>query len=677
MRGRACIAFVTVAALLPGGARAQERSYGSTVVAPSASAGPGETRLGADQARRLPGTADDALKAVEDLPGVARAAFGSQQLVVWGAATAETRLLVDGVELPALYHAGGLRSTINGALLRSLALTPGGFGAPFGRALGGLVRVDTRELPAAGVHGTVAADVLDAAALLTAAVGGRLRLAAAARYSWLDRLLVALAAPGVQSYFPMPRWDDYQLEATLALDPGESLGLIFLASDDHLRRTLPAADPRSARADSHDSASYRVLVPYRRDATEVTPWLGFDRTIEATTFDGVPTRLAREAWRFGVRASHRARLGRIVTLGVGLDLAGSHSRIVRVGSLTLPPREGDLYVFGQAPGEDLHTDHFTALQLDAAPWVQAELRWGPLVLTPGLRVDANFVQGSQLVPAVAAPPVGFQRIDWSLDPRLAIRVRAHRRVVVSGAVGLYHQPPDPADLSPVFGRPQLTPARALQATAAVEVRLTEALVAELSGWYARLDGLATRSPIASPAVGAALVQDGSGLRYGGQLMLRQQLWRGLFGWIGYTLGRSQRRDHPGEPLRLFDFDQPHVLVAAASWSWRAWSFGARLRWASGMPRTPVIGSYYDARDDRFDPLFGAHNSARLPDFVQLDVRLDRRFAWRRAALELYLEVQNVTWQRNAEEIVYDERFRQSSYLTGLPTLAVLGAKVSF
>ena len=50
---------------------------------------------------------------------------------------------------------GGLRSTINGDLVRSIDLVPGGYGAEYGRGLGGLVRVETRALPQKGVHGYV------------------------------------------------------------------------------------------------------------------------------------------------------------------------------------------------------------------------------------------------------------------------------------------------------------------------------------------------------------------------------------------------------------------------------------------------------------------------------------------------------------------------------------------
>src|ERR1019366_5136270 len=68
-----------------------------------------ETRIRTEEARRVPGTQGDTLKVVQNLPGVARSSFGSGELIVWGAAPNETKVNVDGVEIPALYHVGGFR----------------------------------------------------------------------------------------------------------------------------------------------------------------------------------------------------------------------------------------------------------------------------------------------------------------------------------------------------------------------------------------------------------------------------------------------------------------------------------------------------------------------------------------------------------------------------------------
>jgi hypothetical protein len=229
----------------------------------------------------------------------------------------------------------------------------------------------------------------------------------------------------------------------------------------------------------------------------------------------------------------------------------------------------------------------------------------------------------------------------------------------------------------VLGNPRLALTQAVHITAGAQVRAAEALSVEVAGYFRRLDSLVSRSTDPSPPVGMALVQEGVGASYGGQLLVRLRGWRGLSGWVSYTIGRSERQDHPTGATRLFDYDQTHVLAAVASYGWKRWTFGARFRYATGMPRTPVVGAYYDARHDRYDPLFGPQNSSRLPDFYQLDLRVDRRFELGRATLDLSLDVENVTYHQNAEEIVYSEDYSRRGYITGLPTLAILGARVGF
>ena len=85
--------------------------YASTVRAQKAVQETVEDTLQAEEFRRIPGTQGDTLKAIQNLPGVARAPFGGGQLSVWGSAPQDTRTYVDGVSIPTLYHFGGLRSS--------------------------------------------------------------------------------------------------------------------------------------------------------------------------------------------------------------------------------------------------------------------------------------------------------------------------------------------------------------------------------------------------------------------------------------------------------------------------------------------------------------------------------------------------------------------------------------
>jgi hypothetical protein len=110
---------------------------------------------------------------------------------------------------------------------------------------------------------------------------------------------------------------------------------------------------------------------------------------------------------------------------------------------------------------------------------------------------------------------------------------------------------------------------------------------------------------------------------------------------------------------------------------QSWNVGARARGASGLPRTQVIGAYYDGRLDAFQPLFGEHNRDPLPFFFQLDLHAEWSKSSSAGALTVYLDLVNATNQENPVERTYNYDYSESGYLRSLPILAVLGGKFEF
>jgi TonB dependent receptor/TonB-dependent Receptor Plug Domain len=622
---------------------------------------------------------------VQSLPGVGRSSFSNGQLVVWGSAPRETRVYVDGVEIPALYHGSGIRSTVSSDLVKSIELVPGAYGAEYGRGLGGLVRVETKGLPKEGTHGFVAIDTLDASTLVSTALTDRVRVAVAGRYGYLDRELPLVTSRDVSDVYPIPRYGDYQARVEADLRKGEQLRLTFLGSRDDLRRAVLSADPAATQAEDTSSAFQRLYASYtyRMDDgsdVSVTPFVGRDTTGYAASFGGNPARLDVASWRYGARTSYatRADIGPVhATVAIGLDALGSASDVARQGSLNLPPREGDLYVFGQPPGDDVAADAFQTHILNVAPYATAQLEAGAFTFEPGARLEGFLIEGSRSTPRVGqTPSIGFSRLEGGADPRIRVRWKASPRFSAVAAAGTYHQAPEPEELSAVFGTPALGLAKATHGSLGEALEITRTLSLEVTTFYKKLTDLTVRSRLTTPLLARALVQDGEGRSYGAQMLLRQRPWRGLFGWVSYTMTRSERRYTDEQRWRLFDYDQPHVLTAVIAKELGTWEVGLRLRAATGMPRTPVVGSLYDVRDDRYQPLFGDHNSIRIPAFFALDARVQKSFHLTRdMKLDVFVDAQNVTFHENKEEIVYGFDFTKRSYITGLPTLAVVGGRL--
>ncbi len=637
----------------------------------------------AEQARKVAGTQGDVLKVVQNLPGVSRPPVASGQIVVWGSAPRDTRIYVDGVDVPALYHGSGLRSTINSDLVSSIDLVPGAFGAEYGRGLGGLVRVETRNLPR-GTHGYVGADTLDGSAFVSTEVTPRIRLASSLRYGWLDRVFAATSGKDIGDVFPIPRYRDAQLKATIDLRKREALDTVVLASTDELDRTVASPDPAKTRVEGTSSGYWRIYARYTNvadngDTTVLTPFVGQDKSALAQRFGGTPARLDLDTNKYGVRGTLRSRVNGRLTIVTGVDALGAATKVKRQGSLTLPAREGDIAVFGQPPGDELAADTWSTHILDLAPHAYADIKLGPVTLTPGIRFDAFLIEGSRKEPTPPTiPAVGFSRVDSALAPRASGRWDVTQRFALTAAYGSYHQPPEPEELSAIFGTPNLGRSRATHVTIGESLRITSTLTADVVGFRKTMSDLVVRSRLPNPVSARALTQNGEGRSYGVQLLLRQELTRGFFGWVSYAISKSERRFDGDESWRPFDFDQPHVLSVVLFKELGRWGIGARFRYASGNPRTPVIGSVYDARSDRHDPVFGPQNTIRIPAFWQLDARIERTFLLgRETRLLAFADVQNVTNRTNAEEIVYSPSFRERGIIRGLPLIAVIGARLEF
>jgi TonB family protein len=640
-------------------------------------------KVEADQARRVAGTQGDVLKIVENMPGVARAAAGSGQIVVWGASPEDTRVYVDDVRVPLLYHFGGLRSVVHTDLVQNVELVPGGYGATYGRGLGGLITVNTRDPDTKRLHGAVQADLLDASVSGSGKLAEGWTFAAAARRSHLDDTLAAVTDKDVGEFFPIPHYYDGQLKLRRNLSEKRYIEVGGLLSSDSVSRNVGSVDPAERKQETKDLEFQRIYARYvstEHDGSEtrITPWFGREQSSLVARFGGTPTELSSRSRQYGLRLSHAHRISELVTGSIGLDLEAASATSRRAGSVSTPPREGDARTFGQPPSSEVNSSTWKTISGSAAPYVEGDfgLLGGQLHVVPGMRLEPFFIAVDRRAPSEGGlPSTGAYTSDLALQPRVSVRYAPSERTSFKLAWGRYFQAPQAEDQSPTFGNPLLDVANASHYLISNQVTIAPKLSAETTAFYSRSNGLAVRNPSTAPLLGQTLIGEGEGRAFGAQFLLRRDLSSGFFGWIAYTLMRAERRDSPSANWRLFDFDQTHVLTALASYELgHGFDVGVRVRYATGYPRTPVVGAYFDSRRNLYEPVLGRRNSIRIPDFAQLDVRISKTFKIAGTKAEVYADVQNVTDRENAEELVYNQDYSERRNIRGLPILPVLGAR---
>ena len=475
---------------------------------------------------------------------------------------------------------------------------------------------------------------------------------------------------------------DQQLKATAIVSDVEEVQVLFLASSDRLERSVGDLDPALGKAETQRQGFWRAGLRYRRlpagsRSAEALLWSGGESTRRDLRFGATPAIADVTTRSIGARFWYQEELGHVVALTAGLDGLLSRSQLAQ-RDLDRPRSEGDPMVFGQPPGVDVNADAWRVMDIDVAPLLSADLALGPLAVTAGGRLEVLGLEVSRRTPRVGeTPSVGAARLAWEIDPRLSARLSLSRWLALTAALGRYHQLPSAEDRSAVFGTPELGAARAEHAVVGGSVRIGGVRDSR-SGCLRKTPGpLARPNRTATPALARSLTGHGRGRSAGIQFSLRVAPPAAISGWLAYTLSRSQRQDAPGERPRFADFDERHVLAVVAAHQRGSWNLSVRFRHSSGVPRTPVVGAYYDVSAGRFSPLFGPVNSTRLSPFMQLDARGERTFPLGPAALDVYLELLNLTARRNAEELVYNFDYSGHEAMTGLPFFAVAGARLRF
>jgi hypothetical protein len=615
-----------------------------------------EQTLQADEFKKIPGTQGDVLKAVQNLPGVARAPFGLGLLIVWGSAPEDTRAYVDGLYIPTLYHFAGLRSTVNGEVIQSLTFMPGGYGAEYGRGLGGVVDVESRKPRTDGYHGFVQLDLIDGSLMLEGPITKNLSFTIAARRSWIDVFLPLFTSNNFQL---SPSYWDYQAILHWKASSRDDVDVFFFGSEDDLKLVTQNPDPQLSSAIAANSYYHRGLVRWvhRFDKAwfEITPSVGYDvpASLQLTRGDTNFT-LDSAFFEYNVRGALHLPLASWLRIDAGIDYEGTRfTRTVEGGA-------------GALAGDNLtvYTNH-------VAPYVSAVFSFldKRLSIIPQFRLDILSATGQR------DTPNEFSNANVEPEPRLAVRYQFNKYFALKGSVGAYHQPPQPGQLATSTGNPNLTPETGFTYVVGFDVQPTPTLHVEAQGFYKDLRNLIVSGEhFGDPQ----LENDGIGRVYGGELLVRQELWHNLFGWISYTLSRSERKDHADTDWHLFQFDQTHIFQILASYRLpRGYQVGLRFRYITGNLYTPVIGSFYDANTNGYTRINGQPFSARLDAFNQLDLRFDKTWTFDWWKLSVYIDIQNLYNAHNPELVTYNFNATQSQPVSGLPFLPVLGIRGEF
>ncbi|MEZ4380525.1 MAG: energy transducer TonB [Nannocystaceae bacterium] len=618
-----------------------------------------------EEINALPGTQGDALKSIQNFPGVARAPFGAGLLVIRGSAPGDSAVYLAHHEIPQLFHFGGITSVFNSDILTQIDFIPGNFDSRYGDAIGGIINVSPRKGRTDGVHGYIDSDLFDTGILAEAKVGkGSLILSG--RRSYIDFVLAnAVPSDAGLNLTVAPRYFDYQVLFDYPISGGDFSARIF-GSDD--RTSLVFNNQNDMMVD--DRNRFDTTIFFHRADLSYTKRIGaWDFLVTPSYRRDFASIALADAARFDLTSdafTGRAELGRQLSKKASLRLGTEFVSFFYNFDVGAPVFSGDPNTGGNG-GETATT------------------KGDGTLIYPGLYTTMAIGLGNRvtLFPGARLTVYGKPFNDVAVDPRLRWDVEVADRTHIKGGVGIYSQAPNPPfKFDPVFGNPGIFLERSVHTSLGVAQEFDHDITLEVTGFYKHLWDLSAPSTVLT-VDGETLKPElwantGRGRIFGGELLFRKALSRNLFGWVSYTLMKSLRQDAPDEDYYLFDFDQTHILTAIASYKLpKGWQIGARFRLVSGNPTTPVLGAIYDASTNSYIAVNGPRNSARVPAFHQLDVRVDRRWVYRRLTTTAYLDILNIYNAQNTEFINYSYNFQASAPVTSLPILPSIGVKIEW
>jgi hypothetical protein len=571
--------------------------------------------------------ADDPLRAVQVLPGVAAGDDLRSEFSVRGSSFSHMHLTVDGFSTPYLLHAvravedatsSGSIAMINSDILQDVALVSGGYLQRSGNRTGASVEFTvrpgsrTRQQTRAAVSGTAASTVIEGP------LGGASRGSwlVSARQSYLDLVIDRLVDDQVQFGFT-----DAQTKFVYDVSPSQRVEFSVLAGRSRLKE--PAED-----VDANDfyvgyNASTVGIATWRRTAprTVISAGVlaGFNR-FRNETIDEIELDRGRESqMTFRVDVQHQVTPGLQVDAGSDVDaFHESRSRQRPLGSASF--RAVNDYA-----GEATRAGAYAALRWAVTPY---------LTILPGVRGD----RWSLTDQSTASP---WMQVHWR--PTASSLVRA--------AAGLYQQFPHFEQILGAWGTPGLNRERASHYDLGLEQSFGSAARLQVTVYDREERGMLRRAGAETRLVNGGLVRGLTTARYenrldgfsrGVEVMLQRLDSSGISGWVSYSYGRNRYQDVVTGEWFWGDLDQRHTFNVYGLYRFSPkTSISGKLRLGSNFPAP----GYY-VRDGGRYFLDDLRNEVRLPSFARLDLRANRTFNWSTRRLTLFVEVINVLDREN-------------------------------
>ena len=604
--------------------------------------------IGLQEIEKSPGANRDVSRIVRAYPGVSFSPVGYRNdLIVRGGSPSENRFYMDGIEIPNINHfatqgaSGGPVSIVNADLVREITFYTGAFPANRSGALSSVLDFRLRD---GNPDKQTFKATLGASEVSLSGSGhfnDRTTYLFSVRQSYLQLLFKALGLPF------LPNFIDGQFKIKTRLTEHDELTVLALTGIDKMKLNTDEKGEDAEYLLSYlptiHQETFTVGAVYRHYAGKHTQSVTLShnylnnrnlkyRNNDDSSEDNLTLRLRSVEQKTTALFENRTRLGQW-TLKEGAELTNSGYTNNTDSPFSLYKTSLNIIGWGAFFSSDYST------------------RDNRFTLSAGIRVDGNNYNR------------GMKQLWKQLSPRLSASYKLSEQWILNGSAGLYHQLPPYTALGyknndGTYLNKALRYMRVMESSIGADWHLHDRIMISAEGFFKRYNriplslqdniplackgndyGVVGNEPLASTADGRA---------YGLETMFRWQV-SGRFNLVSsFTLYKSEYRNHSGDDYIPSAWDNRFILNMSGTYNLpKRWSIGGKVSYIGGAPYTPYDedkSSLVQAWDAKGQPYYdySLYNTGRLPDFAQLDVRVDKSFYFRRCMVGLYLDLQNVT-----------------------------------
>ncbi|XOV95278.1 MAG: carboxypeptidase-like regulatory domain-containing protein [Bacteroidota bacterium] len=613
-------------------------------------------KLSQEEVAAYPGGNNDIAKVVQTLPGVSGSVGGFRNdVIIRGGAPNENVYYLDGVEIPNINHfstqgsAGGPVGLLNVSFFEGVTLTASSFGAQYDNVLSGVLQFDQRNGNASDYKGNFRLGASESALTVEGPLfkgqkeTSNTTLLASARVSYLQFLFDLIGLPFLPTYW------DYQYKLNHKIDDHNDIMVTGIGSIDNFAiNQIEEFDP--------EQQAIQDQVPVIQQQTNTIGITWKHRAKDNTGF--MQTTLSHNSLsnNFFRYEDNVNETGLYFTNESVEQETKLRYQLTKFSGLWTYSMGGSLQ---HANYNNQTTDLINSFQYDSDINF---LKYG--IFAQGSRSYFNERLGTS---------IGF-RVDGNtftntgnefyrtFSPRLAVSYRLDKEGnwTLTGSLGRYYKILPYTvlgfrDQSGQLINKENEYTRSDHAVAGIEYLLNKSSRITVEGFlksYSNYPVSLTDSiSLANKGGGFEVLgnepvsSDGKGRTYGVEFLFQQKFNGKIYAIAALTIYKSEFTNLNSNEYIPSTWDNGQLISLLGGYKLKNnWEISARYRYLGRAPYPPTD---VDATLNNYPAIildYDRLGTVRLDPFSQLDLRVDKKFSFRKFSLDVYLDIQNVLAQ---------------------------------